>query len=70
MISLMISLLIIFLVFAYCDSLFDMIIVFGLIILFICLVRDWTLQEFFVNFIEMFRPIVNWLESHNIKFKN
>ena len=63
MISLFISLLIIVLVFTYCNNLIEIIVAFSLIILFICLARDWTLQEFIKNFIEMFDPIKHLLEE-------
>lgn len=64
------SLLVIILVLVYCDRLIDIIVIFSLIIIFVCLVRGWNIQDFFNHFIEMFNPFIKWLESNNINFKN
>jgi hypothetical protein len=67
MISLIISIIIILLMFSHCKSMLEVLISTAFIILFICLMRDWTLQEFFNNFTEMFNPLIQWLETQNIK---
>ena len=70
MLSLIISLIIIALVLIYCNNFLEILVSFSFIILFICLIRDWNLAEFWTNFVEMFEPITTWIEAQNHNIDN
>ena len=70
MLSLILSILVISLVFIYCNNFLEILVSFFFIILFICLVRDWSLLDFWNNFTEMFEPISSWIKSQEKNIEN